>query len=56
MFSAEVAVLAMKAMIESDAVNPQALALTAAEQSHGLRQAPGGPLLTPEEALIWYFA
>ena len=50
---AEVAVLVMKALIESAAIDPQAMAHVAAEQSQGLRQAPGQVPLSPEEALEW---
>lgn len=57
---AEVAALAVKSLIASADINPQAMALSAAEHSQGLRQPPqGGPgggkggLLTPEEALVW---
>ena len=48
-----VAMLTVQSLITSAAVNPQAMALSAAEQSQGLKQGPPGGLLTPEEALVW---
>lgn len=51
--SAEVAVLVMKALLDSAAVDPQAMAHAAAEQFQGLRKAAGDGLLSPEEALVW---
>lgn len=51
---AGVAGLAVQFLITSAAINPQAMAQSAAEQSQGLRQGPQGGLLTPEEALVWY--
>lgn len=38
---------------ECFAINPKALALSAAKESRGLRQAPHAGLLSPEEALLW---
>ena len=38
---------------ECFAINPKALALSAAKESRGLRQAPDAGLLGPEEALLW---
>ena len=35
------------------AINPEAMALSAAKESRGLRQAPHAGLLSPEEALMW---
>ena len=65
---AEVAVLAVNALIdvkidksvgrrpsgrEVFAISPKAMALSAAKESQGLRQAPHAGLLSPEEALLW---
>ena len=50
---AEAAVLTVQSLITSAAINPQAMALSAAEQYQGLKQGPQGGLLTPEEALVW---
>lgn len=36
------------------AINPKAMALSAAKESQGLRQAMHAGLLSPEEALLWY--
>lgn len=35
------------------AIDPKAMALSAAKESRGLRQAPHAGLLSPEEALLW---
>jgi len=48
-----VAVSAVQALIEANAVNPVAMAHAAAEQSLGLRQSPDDTPLSSEEALVW---
>lgn len=50
---AEVAVLAVSVLIESKDIKPKAMAVSATEQSRGLRQNPKAGLLSPEEALVW---
>ena len=50
---ADVAVSAVQALIEANAVNPVAMAHAPAEQSLGLRQSPDHTPLSSEEALVW---
>ncbi len=47
------AVSAVQALIEANAVNPVAMAHAAAEQTQGLRQSPDDTPLSSEEALVW---
>lgn len=47
------AVSAVEALIEANAVNPIAMAHAAAEQTLGLRQSPDDTPLSSEEALVW---
>ncbi|DBA76941.1 TPA: hypothetical protein ACH3X1_009536 [Trebouxia sp. C0004] len=49
----DVAVSAVQALIEANAVNPVAMAHAAAEQTLGLRQFPDDTPLSSEEALVW---
>lgn len=51
---ADVAVSAVEALIESEALSPVAMAHSAAEQYLGLRRSPEGTVLSSEEALLWY--
>lgn len=50
---ADVAVSAVQALIESDAINPSNMAHAAAEQSLGLRQSLEVTPLSSEKALMW---
>ena len=47
------AVSAVQALIEANAVDPVAMAHAAGEQSQGLRQSPDDTPLSSEEALVW---